>query len=64
MDIKKGIVKLRLHVDVVNGKENKELQGKIKKTEESVAAMRITKKNLRKFMNSFVEGFVSQKPDS
>ena len=56
MDIKKGIVKLRLQADVVNGKEKKELQGKIKKAEESVATMRIEKKNLRKFVSSFEEG--------
>jgi len=56
MDIEKGIVELRLEADVANGKEKKELQGKIKKAEESVEAMKIARKNLRKFMSSFEEG--------
>jgi len=56
MDIEKGIVELRLQADVANGKEKKELQGKIKKAEESVEAMKIARKNLRKFMSSFEEG--------
>jgi hypothetical protein len=56
MDIEKGIVELRLQADVANGKEKKELQGKIKKAEESVEAMKIARKNLKKFMSSFEEG--------
>lgn len=56
MDIEKGIVELRLQADVANGKEKKELKGKIKKAEESVEAMKIARKNLRKFMSSFEEG--------
>ena len=56
MDIEKGIVELRLQADVANGKEKKELQGKIKKAEESVETMKIARKNLRKFMSSFEEG--------
>lgn len=56
MDIEKGIVELRLQADVANGKEKKELQGKIKKAEESVEAMKIARKNLRKFMSSFEVG--------
>ncbi len=56
MDIEKGIVELRLQADVANGIEKKELQGKIKKAEESVEAMKIARKNLRKFMSSFEEG--------
>ena len=58
MDIEKGIVELRLQADVANGKEKKELQGKIKKAEESVEAMKIARKSLRKFMSSFEEGLV------
>lgn len=56
MDIEKGIVELRLQMDVANGKEKKELQGKIKKAEESVEAMKIARKNLIKFISSFEEG--------
>jgi len=56
MDIEKGIVELRLQADVANGKEKKELQGEIKKAEKSVEAMKIARKNLRKFMSSFEEG--------
>lgn len=56
MDIEKGLVELRLQADVANGNEKKELQGKIKKAEESVEAMKIARKNLRKFMSSFEEG--------
>jgi len=56
MDIEKGIVELRLEADVANGKEKKEIQSKIKKAEESVEAMKIARKNLRKFMSSFEEG--------
>ena len=56
MDIEKGVVELRLQADVANGKEKKELQGKIKKAEESVEAMKIARKNLRKFMSSFEVG--------
>ena len=56
MDIEKGIVELKLQADVANGKEKKELQGKIKKAQESVEAMKIARKNLRKFMSSFEEG--------
>ena len=56
MDIEKGVVELRLQADVVNGKEKKELQGKINKAEDSVEAMKIARKNLKKFMSSFEEG--------
>lgn len=60
MDIEKGIVELRLQADVANGKEKKELQAKIKKAEESVEAMKIARKNLRKFMSSFKEGLAQE----
>jgi len=58
MDIEKGIVELKLQADVASSKEKKELQSKIKKAEESVEAMKIARKNLRKFMSSFEEGLV------
>jgi len=56
MDIEKGLVELKLQADVAKGKEKKELQTKIKKAQESVDAMKIARKSMRKFMSSFEEG--------
>lgn len=56
IDIEKGIVELRLQADEANGKEKKELQLKIKKAQESVEAMKIARKSLRRFISSFEEG--------
>jgi len=56
MDIEKGLVELRLQEDVADGKEKKELKRKIKNAEESVEAMKLARKNWRKFMSSFEEG--------
>ena len=56
MDIEKGLVELKLQADVENGKEKKELKGKIKNAEESVATMKIARKNLRKFLSLFEVG--------
>lgn len=55
-DIEKGLVELRLKADVASGREKKELKDKIKKTEESVEAMKIAQKSLLKFKTSFEEG--------
>ena len=55
-DIEKGLVELRLKADVASGREKKELKDKIKKTEESVEAMKIARKSLLKFKTSFEEG--------
>ena len=55
-DIEKGLVELRLKADVASGKEKKELKDKIKKTEESVEAMKIARKSLLKFKTAFEEG--------
>ena len=55
-DIEKGLVELKLKADVATGKEKKELKDKIKKTEESVEAMKIARKSLLKFKTSFEEG--------
>lgn len=55
-DIEKGLVELKLKADVASGKEKKELMDKIKKTEESVEAMKIARKSLLKFQTSFDEG--------
>ncbi len=59
-DIEKDLVELKLKADVANGKEKKELKDKIKKTEESVEAMKIARKSLLKFKTSFEEGQKSQ----
>lgn len=56
MDIEKGVVELKLQADVASGKEKKDLKGRIKKAEESAEAMKIARKNLRKFMSSFEIG--------
>ena len=42
--------------DGANRREKKELKDKIKKTEESVEAMKIARKSLLKFKTSFEEG--------
>ena len=55
-DIEKGLVELRLKADVASGREKKELKDKIKKTEESVEAMKIARKSLLKSKTSFEEG--------
>ena len=55
-DIEKGLVELRLKADVASEREKKELKYKIKKTEESVEAMKIARKSLLKFKTSFEEG--------
>ena len=57
MDIEKGIVELKLQAEEANGKEKKELKDKIKRAEESVAAMKLAKKSMRKFISSFKEGY-------
>lgn len=56
MDIEKDLVELKLKADVANEEEKKELELKIKNAEDSVKAMKIARKNLRKFMSSFEEG--------
>ena len=56
MDIEKGLVELKLQTDVASGKEKKELLRQIKNAEDSVEAMKIARKSLLKFKNSFEEG--------
>lgn len=55
-DAEKGLTELRLKADVANGKEKKELKRQIKNAEESVEVMKIARKNLLKFKNSFEDG--------
>ncbi|MBO5317127.1 MAG: hypothetical protein J6A74_01640 [Oscillospiraceae bacterium] len=56
MEIEKGLVELRLQLDVANGKDKKLLKAKIKEAEESVEAMKIARKSMLKFQSSFETG--------
>ena len=59
-EIEKGLVELRLKMDVAKGKEKKEIAETIKKTEESVEAMKVVRKNMLRFNSSFAEGLQTQ----
>lgn len=59
-EIEKGLVELRLKMDVAKGKEKKEIAETIKKTEESVEAMKVARKNMLRFNSSFAEGLQTQ----
>lgn len=59
-EIEKGLVELRLKMDVASTKEKKQLKEKIKKAEESVEAMKIARKSMVKFMSSFEIGMVQE----
>lgn len=56
MEIEKGLVELRLQLDVANGKDKKILKAKIKEAEESVEAMKIARKSMLKFQSAFETG--------
>ena len=56
MEIEKGLVELRLQLDVAKGSEKKLLKAKIKEAEESVEAMKIARKSMLKFQSSFETG--------
>ena len=56
MEIEKGLVELRLQLDVASGKDKKLLKAKIKEAEESVEAMKIARKSMLKFQSSFETG--------
>lgn len=60
MEIEKGLVELRLQLDVANGKDKKLLKAKIKEAEESVEAMKIARKSMLKFQSSFETGLSMQ----
>lgn len=60
MDIEKGIVELKLQADIAEGKEKRVLKDKIKKAEESVAAMKIARKNLLKCKETFEDSVASK----
>ena len=59
-EIEKGLVELRLKMDVAKGKEKKEIAETIKKAEESVEAMKVVRKNMLRFNSSFAEGLQIQ----
>ena len=59
-EIEKGLVELRLKMDVAKGKEKKEIAETIKKAEESVEAMKVARKNMLRFNSSFAEGVQTQ----
>lgn len=56
MEIEKDLVELRLQYDIAKGKDKKLLKAKIKKAEDSVEAMKIARKSMLKFQNSFESG--------
>ena len=60
MEIEKGLVELRLQLDVVSGKDKKLLKAKIKEAEESVEAMKIARKSMLKYHGSFETGLLVQ----
>lgn len=59
-EIEKGLVDLRLKKDVAKGKEKKAIAETIKKTEESVEAMKVARKSMLKYNSSFAEGLQVQ----
>lgn len=59
-NIEKGLVELKLKMDVASDKEKKEIKKKIKKAEESVEAMKLARKNMAKFISSFELGMTQE----
>lgn len=55
-EIEKGLVELRLEMDIASGKNKKELKAKIKEAEEALDAMKIARKSMYKFQTSFESG--------
>ena len=55
-DIEKGLVELRLKADVADKEEKKRLKIQVKNAEESVHAMKIAMKSMKKFNSSFALG--------
>lgn len=56
MEIEKGLVELRHQADTASGEEKKKLRARIKKAEESVHAMKIAGRSMRKYVSSFEKG--------
>jgi len=59
-EIEKGLVELRLRADIAEKSEKKKLKEEIQKAEESVAAMKIARKSMVKFISSFEVGMGHQ----
>lgn len=55
-DIEKGLIELKLKADVADKEEKKRLTKQIKNAEESVHAMKIAMKSMKKFNSSFEFG--------
>lgn len=55
-EIEKGLIELRLKVDVADSKEKKALKAEIKSAEDSVKAMKIAMKSMNKFISSYAVG--------
>lgn len=55
-EIEKGLIELRLKVDVADSKEKKALKTEIKSAEDSVKAMKIAMKSMNKFISSYAVG--------
>lgn len=60
-NIEKGLVELKLQESVENKEDNKQLKLQIKNAEESVKAMKIARKSMKKFKSSFEVGQLAAK---
>lgn len=59
-ELEKGLVELRLEMDVASGKTKKELKTTIKEAEKSLDAMRIARKSMYKFKTAFEAGLQTE----
>lgn len=57
-ELEANLTNTRLQADVARRKDKRALQDEIKKTEESIAAMKIARKNMVKFISSFETGML------
>ncbi len=55
-NIEKELVDLRLRADTADTEEKKKIREMIKRSEETVDAMKIAKKSMEKFVSSFKTG--------
>ena len=60
-DIEKGLIELRLKAEVADSKEKKKLIAEIKRTEESLKAMKIAMRSLNRFISSYEVGLGTSK---
>ncbi|MCI9122148.1 MAG: hypothetical protein HFG00_11610 [Oscillibacter sp.] len=56
LEIEQGLVALRLQADTAASKETKRLKGEIKQAEETVHAMKLARKSMKRFVSSFETG--------